>query len=197
MKLVWIVSIAFLSACTVTQPHIAEFVLSPKIVPKIYEAKKCQKQSIKVGQVFSANSMLTKKMKYIQSEYEESTFTQSQWARTPNRAISDELLKSIRSSGLFKDVSSFKSRAKTDLLLETHVENFMQYFLDENKSSYVEVVLNLNILEVKSGKSIAHTTVNIRVNSDSVDAKGGVIALNKALGEALLKTNEWLAGVCK
>jgi len=197
MKIALIMSTLFFIGCTTTQPHMAEYVLAPKIEKRNYESKKCHDRSIKIGQVFSAKALRTKKMKYIQDELQEDTFTQSQWSRTPSHAISDALLISIRSSGLFEDVSSFRSKAKTDLLLETHVEKFIQYFEDTNEKSYVEVVMTLNLLETKSAKSIGHTTVSTKVQSSSVDAKGGVVALNKALQKSLLEVNSWLNGACQ
>ncbi|MDQ7042440.1 MAG: ABC-type transport auxiliary lipoprotein family protein [Sulfurimonas sp.] len=197
MKTGLIVLVLFLVGCTVTSPPIAEYTLSPEIRLQKHTSKLCKEKSLKVGQAFSSNSLMSKKMSYMQAEYEESVFTQSEWVRTPNKAISDILLKSIRDSGLFKNVSSYKSRVKADLLLEAHIEKFIQYFKDDNKKSYVEVVMTLNLLNAKDSKSIAHSTFSVKVDTKSVDAKGGVIALNTALSKILLETNNWLAGVCR
>ncbi len=197
MKIVLMFLTLFMSACTVTQPHISEYTLAPEVDVREHMAKQCRPRSLKVGQVFSSNVLMSQKMKYIQAEYQESSFTQSVWARTPNKAISDALVKSIRSSALFANTNTYKSRIKTDLLLETHVEKFMQYFEQENEKSYVEVALTLNLLSTKDSKSLSHATFSTRVDAESVDAKGGVIALNKALARVLLETNIWLNGVCK
>ncbi|SFV60833.1 hypothetical protein MNB_SM-4-230 [hydrothermal vent metagenome] len=197
MKIVLMFLTLFMSACTVTQPHVSEYTLAPKIDVLEHMAKQCRLRSLKVGQVFSSNVLMSQKMKYIQSEYQESSFTQSEWARTPNKAISDALVKSVRSSALFANTNTYKSRIKTDLLLETHVEKFMQYFEQENEKSYVEVVLTLNLLSTKDSKSLSYATFSTRVDTESVDAKGGVIALNQALSRVLLETNIWLNGVCK
>ncbi len=197
MKIVWIILIVFLAGCTVTKPHISEYTLAPMLQKQEYISKSCKEKSLKIGQVFSSNSLMSHKMKYITDKYQESVFTQSEWARSPNRLISDELIKGIRSSGLFANVSSFKSRAKTDLLLETHVEKFIQYFEQESEKSYVEVVITLNLINTKKSKSISHATFNSKLDTLSVDAKGGVVALNSALSNVLLKTNDWLEDVCR
>ena len=192
-----IVGTIFMTACTVTQPHVTEYILSPKINTTPYKAKSCQESSLKVGQIFSPKSLMTKKMKYIENEYEEASFSQSEWARTPNRAILDVLIKSIRISKIFSDVSSFHSRVSTDMLLETHIEKFIQYFEKNNQKSYVEIVVTYNLIDIISAKSIAHTTISVQVDSTDVNAKSGVVALNEALSQTLEKTNQWLAGICK
>lgn len=197
MKTVWIILIIFLAGCTVTKPHISEYTLAPMLQNKDYLSKMCKEKSLKIGQVFSSNSLMSHEMKYITGDYQESVFTQSEWARSPNRLISDELIKGIRSSGLFFNVSSFKSREKTDLLLETHVEKFIQYFDKDSEKSYVEVLITLNLIDIKKSKSISHATFNSKLDTLSIDAKGGVVALNSVLSIVLLKTNDWLEDVCK
>lgn len=197
IKMILIAVALFFTACTVAKPHVTEYTIAPKIQEQEYLAKSCREKSLKVGQIFSSNSLMLQKMKYIEGEYKEAEFTQSKWARTPNRAISDALVKSIRANNLFESVSSYKSRSKTDLLLETTLESFIQYFKDENKKSYVEIRLALNLINTKESKSIAHETFNVRVDTKSLDAQGGAIALNRALVEVLLNTNNWLDGVCR
>lgn len=197
IKMILIVIAFFFVACTVAKPHVTEYTIAPKIQKQEYTAKLCKEKSLKVGQIFSSNTLMSQKMKYIEQEYKEAAFTQSEWARTPSRAISDALVKSLRSSELFANTSSYKSRSKTDLLLETHLENFIQYFKDDNKKSYVQVTLTFNLLDVKESKSISHKTLNTQVETESIDADGGVVALNKALEKVLLDTNSWLNGVCQ
>ncbi|MDF1882696.1 membrane integrity-associated transporter subunit PqiC [Sulfurimonas sp. SAG-AH-194-C21] len=197
MKMIWIVLIVFIGGCSVSKPHVSEYTLAPQIQSQEYVSQSCKEKSLKIGQVFSSNSLMSQKMKYIESEYKEAAFTQSEWARTPNRAISDVLVKSIRSSDIFGNISSFKSRTKTDLLLETNIETFMQYFAKGNEASYVQVVVTLNLLNTKDSKSVSHATFNAKVDSKSVDAYGGVVALNGALSKVLFETNNWLDGVCR
>ncbi len=197
MKIVLIFLTLFFSACTTTQPHVSEYRLAPNIQEQEYMAKQCRDKSLKVGQVFSSNTLMSQKMKYNQTEYQESVFTQSKWARTPNKAISDALVKSIRSSALFSNTSTYKSRTKADLLLEADIEKFIQYFEQENEKSYVEVVLTFNLLNTNNSKSLSHSTFTAKIDVGSVDAKGGVIALNLGLSKVLYETNIWLNGVCK
>ncbi|RUM64567.1 MAG: hypothetical protein DSZ04_02085 [Sulfurimonas sp.] len=197
MKIVLIFLTLFFSACTTIQPHVSEYRLAPNIQEQEYMAKQCRDKSLKVGQVFSSNTLMSQKMKYIQAEYQESVFTQSKWARTPNKAISDALVKSIRSSALFFNTSTYKSRTKADLLLEADVEKFIQYFKQENEKSYVEVVLTFNLLNTNNSKSLSHSTFTAKIDAGSLDAKGGVIALNLGLSRVLYETNIWLNGVCK
>lgn len=197
MKVIFIAIVLFFAGCTVTQPYVTAYRITPNVKQKEYRATSCKHKSLKIGQLFSSNSLMSRDMRYVEGRFKEFTFTQSQWASNPNKAISAQLVKSIRDTKLFANVSSYKSRSRADLLLETNVEKFMQYFTQESKKSYVKVVLNLNLLDVQSGKSIANITVEKKLDEMNADAQSGVIALNRGLGDTLFQTNEWLASVCK
>lgn len=189
--------IVILSGCTTTLPHATEYRIEPKIQTVELQAAQCQKKSLKVGQVFSANALLSSKMHYTQDGYKEAMYSESAWAQNPNKAISAQLFSSIRASHLFSSVSSFKSRAHTELYLETTVEKFIQNFSKDHKKSYVEVVFSLNLIDTKSSKSLGTTLISKKLDVETMDANGGVIALNAALSDVLLETNIWLQGVCK
>jgi len=186
-----------LSGCTTTLPHAIEYRIEPQIQTVGFTATQCQRKSLKVGQVFSANTLLSTKMHYTQDGYKEAMYTESAWAQNPNKAISAQLISSIRESKTFSSVSSFKSRAHAELYLETTVEKFMQHFSKDHKKSYVELVFSLNLIDTKSSKSLGTTLISKKLDVETMDANGGVIALNVALSDVLLEINIWLKGVCK
>jgi len=196
MKNVWILLIVLFTGCTSTLPHITEYRIEPQMQAVTLQTPSCQK-SLKVGQVFSANSLLSQKMHYTQDGYKEAIYTESAWAQNPNKAISAQLVRSIRDAKLFGSVSSFKSRAHSQLYLETTVEKFMQHFSKDHKKSYVELVFSLNLIDTKSSKSLGTTLISKKLDVATMDANGGVMALNTALLDVLLETNVWLKGVCK
>ena len=140
---------------------------------------------------------MSQKMRYVQGDYKEFSFTKSEWTQSPNASISDELLKSIRDTEIFKSVNSYKSRSKSNLILETNVEDFMQYFSEDSKTSYVNIELSVTLIDAMELSPISSTTFTKRVNVKSVNAKGGVEALNKALSELLVDVNNWLELECK
>jgi len=197
MKNLLLLSFLIFSGCSVTHAPIAEYRITPKLDKSTLNAKMCRDKSLKVAQVFSSSSLMSKKMKYAQDDYKEFSFSESEWAVSPNKVITKELVKSLRDTQLFSNVTSFKSRSRSDLILETSVEDFMQYFSTNNEKSYVNVVMSMTLIDAKSSKSIKTKTFIKRIDAKSINAYGGVTALNNAFEIVLTENREWLESVCK
>jgi len=189
--------VMFFTACTVTQPVVSMYRIAPKMHHVHIQESSCHDKSLKIEQVFTTPSLTTTHMKYALENYEEFAFNQSAWVSTPKSAISEVLLQSIRSTGIFSNVSSFKSRSKTDYVLESNLDEFMQYFNKDNTKSYVKVRLIVSLLDRKNAQIIRTAEFASQVSTKSIDAKGGVEALNKALKEVLEKVNSWLYEGCE
>jgi len=197
MKNILLVGLLFLMGCSVTVPHVVEYRLDPSVDSQKSKESSCREKSLKVGRVFASNTLMTKSMNYATEKYELFSYTESEWAISPSKAIGTALLKSIRASENFSYVSDYRSRSKTDLLLETHVDSFIQHFSNDNKSATVEITLSLTLLDQKSLKVSDSKVISKRVTTPTADAKGGVSAFNSALKEILLEANAWLAGSCR
>jgi len=197
MRYLLLLTLVILSGCSVTQAVKSEYRISANIPTQEYSSQLCREKSLKVRQVFSPSSMMSQKMKYVEGEFREYTFTESEWAQSPNKAIGNELLKSVRKSQLFKSVQNYKTRSKNDLILETNIEEFIQYFSSDSKTSHVNLTLVMTLIDTKSAKVIDTLSVSEKIDVKSINAEGGVSALNAALSQVLTSTNEWLNVVCK
>jgi len=197
MKNLLLLTFLIFTGCSVTNPPIAEYRISPQVKSTNYNTSSCKNKSLKISQVFTSSSLMSKKMKYAQDDYKEFSFSESEWAVSPSKAITKELVKSVRETELFSNVSSFKSRSRSDMILETSVEDFMQYFSDSSKKSHVNIVISMTLIDTKSSKSVQTKTFTKKVDVDSINAYGGVEALNSAFGTVLEEHSEWLASVCK
>lgn len=186
-----------LTACTVTAPHVSEYRVAAQKSEVALDSKACRDKTVKVSQAFSANSLMSEKMKYAQNEYREYSFSESKWSRSPNKAITDEITKSVRASKLFQTVQGYKSRSRSDYLLESSIDEFIQYFGSDSKSSYASVVITLSLVDAKSLKTLSSRQLSAKVDVQELSAAGGVKALNKALSELLLQNNLWLNEVCR
>lgn len=198
MKIVLIaVAIFLLSGCTTKKPSVTEY----KIVSKNSVGKSnfngCKSKSLKVAQAFSSSALMSFKMDYSLPNNKVFSYSQSQWSESPNHLITKEVLKKVRSSDLFKSVQVSKSRSKSDWILETNIEDYMQYYTEDLKKSHAAIVISLTLLESKTADVIATKTFISKVESDTPDANGGVKALNTALDDVLYKNIGWLNGVCR
>ena len=197
MKNIYLVLILLLlTGCSTILPPITAYTIDPTM----HESKDnlvCKGKTLRVGKVFTSQNLMLKQMKYASDDYKQFTYTESKWANTPNKAISSALLRSIRDAKIFDSVSSYRSHTRDDLLLETNVYSFMQYYSEEDKKSYVDVTFSFSLVDVKKAKSLRSIVIKRKVESKTLDAEGGVIALNKALESVLEETNKWLSESCK
>jgi cholesterol transport system auxiliary component len=197
MKLILIVMYVFLlSGCTTTKPSITEY----RVVAKTFKAQgvvdSCKEKSLKIAQAFSSSSLMSLKMDYVQEESKIFSYSQARWNESPNHSVTMEILKEIRDSKLFKNVQISKSRSKNSWILETNIEDFLQYYSDDLKESYSNVVIILTLIDSKSNNVISTKTFSSKIKSETLNAEGGVKALNIALSSILEQNIEWLNGVC-
>ncbi len=195
-KILILLSIVLLSGCVTTKPSITEY----RVVAKTSKARSvvdgCKEKSLKIAQAFSSSSLMSLKMDYVQEESKIFSYSQAHWNESPNHSVTKEILKKIRDSKLFKNVQISRSRSKNSWVLETNIEDFLQYYSEGLKDSFAKVIISLTLIDSKTNSVIATKTFNSKVNTNTLDAEGGVEALNKALSDILTQNIEWLNGVC-
>ncbi len=198
MKLILIViGVLLLGGCTTKKPSVTEYKLTTDSSTTQSLSKGCRDKSLKVAQAFSSTALMSLKMDYSLPKNRVFSYSQAQWKESPNHLVTKEILKKIRAAKLFKDTQVSKSRSKNSWILETNIEDFMQYYEDDLKKSYSSIVINFTLVDSKTNLVIATKTFSSKVDAKSLDADGGVEALNLALNNVLSQSNDWLNGVCK
>ncbi len=187
----------FMLGCSTKIPAITEYRVDTESLPQAFSVHGCKNKSLKIAQAFSPSFLMTLTMNYGLGNYKQYSFTQSQWAESPNRAITAEILEYIRLTKLFKSVQISKSRSKSGLLLETNIEDFMQYFSEDEKESFVHVSITFSLIDVKENSVVATNTFKSKINVDELSADAGVKYLNMALENVLHDSGIWLSEVCK
>jgi len=192
------VLVALMSGCSVSTSPITEYRIgsNQKIVIDNSDSK-CSEKSLKVAEAFSPNSLMSMDMNYVIDENKQFRYSQSQWSSSPNSAITAEIVKLMRDIKLFKTVQISKSRTKNDMVLEVSIDKFIQYFTQENKKSFVNVSITLTLIDSKTSVAIATKTFDVKLDSKSLDAEGGVEALNMALNKIFTQSAKWIGGVCR
>ena len=197
-KYLYLVLIMYIfSGCSTTMPAISEYRITTDLDSSKFMQEGCRNKSLKVAQAFSSNKLMTQNMNYAQGEYKQFVFTQAQWAESPNRAVTNEILSYISETKLFKNVQVSKSRSSSGLVLETNIEDFMQYFTQDAKASYANVAITLTLIDTKTNRVTATKSFSKKVVVESMDAQGGVVALNSALKVVVTEGGEWLGGICQ
>ena len=192
-----VVFIFLLSACSTTKPSVTEYKITVKALKQSDLSSGCRDKSLKVSQAFSSSSLMSLKMNYVQDESKIYAYSQAQWNNSPNQEVSSQIVKILRESKLFKNTQNSKSRSKSDLILETNIEDFMQYFNKSDTESYSSVVINLTLIDAQTSEVIATKTFSSKIDVKSLDASGGVKALDTALGNVLGQSLVFFNEVCK
>ena len=185
------------AACAKVVPAISEYRINSNIYELKFEDKVCHDKSLKVAQAFSANTLMNMDIMYGVGEHSQYRYNQSKWVQAPNAAITSEIVNFMKATNIFSSVSVPKSRMKSDFVLETNIEDFMQYFDKEMKNSFVKIAITFSLIETKTNSVVATKSIMIQTPVQTLDAEGGVIALNKALKELLEQSGVWLGGICK
>ena len=192
-----LLSVVFLSGCTTVVPAVTQYKIKTQVVASEQNAQKCRNKSLKIAQAFSESSLRSSYMNYSQGQNKEYAYSQAEWSESPNISISLELLKHLKASKLFKSVVNSKSRSRSDMILEINIEDFMQYFNEDSTSSYSVVALDLTLIDTKTSSVVATQRFKVKVDTKTLDAEGGVIALSDALDKVIKQNIKWLNGVCE
>ena len=193
-----LIILVFFSGCMTGTPTVSEYRIQTHSASLIKtKARTCKNYSLKIAQAFSMNDLMRTDMNYGVGEYEQFTFSQSQWATSPNKAITLAFRNFLNQAELFKNVQLSQSRSRNDLLLEISIDDFMQYYTKDELSSFVNTEFSLTLIDIRTSKVIDTRTFRNKVVVKNLDAESGVKALNIALEKTLLESSQWLSGVCK
>ncbi len=199
MKYIYtVILVLIVSGCSVKQPPVAKYALEVTVPQELLKASNgCLDKSLKVAQAFSTSSLMSQNMDYTEGKNKQYSYTQAQWYEAPNRALTKEFTEALREAQIFKSVQNYKSLASSDWLLEISIEDLMQYFDKNIKKSYVNVAYNLTLIDNKTSQILATKTFERAIEAKTLNASGGVEALNEALSEAFVESMNWINGICQ
>lgn len=198
MKYITLIVIAIVFfGCTNTIPPKVEYRINSQVKLQPLSQNGCKNKSLKIAQAFSSSTLLSREMSYGLGDSKQYVYSEALWSKNPSRAVSSEFLSLVRDSNLFKNVQISKSRSRSDLVLEVSIEDFMQYFSDDFSRSYANAVISVTLIEARTNLVFASETFIQKIEIEELSSNGGVIGLNKALKNILVKSNFWLAKVCK
>lgn len=189
--------IVLFGGCAKVVPAISEYRINSNVYKNTFNAKGCKDKSLKIAQSFSPGVLTNLDIMYGVGEHKQFRYSQSKWVQSPNAAITSEVVNFLKSSELFSSVNVAKSRAKTDYILETNIEDFMQYFNEDEKNSFVNASITFTLIDTSKNSVIATKNFTSKLPAKSLDAEGGVVALNEVLKDVLSQSGVWLNETCR
>jgi len=198
MKYFSLVFLVFLfGGCSIKVPAVTSYKIDTKVKTKRIMTNGCKKSSIKVAKAFAPTYLSMTDMFYVVDGQKQLSYNSSKWAISPKSMVTQEFEKLLRDSNFYGVVTSYKSRAKTDFVVEVSIDEFMQHFSKDLKRTYGVVTLTLNIINTKTLKVVSSKHFTYRVDTNSLDADGGVDSLKIALSEVLSEVNDYFIENCR
>ena len=201
MKRVFLYSLVLLlfAGCSLqtTIPVKTQYKLQIPSQTQEYNATACKDDVLGLRNVVSYDPIMDRSIYYQVGELNIATYSESNWEAAPFKTVGLSLISSIRGSKIFKDAFLSSSFVKPDIILEYNVGEFIQHFSEDMKSSYATVNIHFALIKSKDSKLLYSTTIEKRVPASSLDALGGVKALQSALNDVLMQTNLWLNARCQ
>jgi ABC-type uncharacterized transport system auxiliary subunit len=185
-----------MTGCTSPTPAMQEYRLSETLPAFQAIQTECHSKTLKVQPAMSDSLYKSSKMYYAQGKYAQYSYSQSRWIENPNSKITKKVTRYLRKMKLFKSVQNAESKTKNDLSLEITIEDFLQYFDENDKNSYVNVVITFSFVNLRTHKIYATKTFQSKLKTQTNDALGGVKALDKGLYNVLKESGLWMKGIC-
>jgi len=193
-----ILSFGFLlSACSSVTPAAQEYVISPSLHVAQTQQSKYGTATVKVANIYAQNSLQSRNMYYVEDNLKRFPYTKSQWALSPKSMIHTEVMKMLSATKAFAFVQTPKSKVEAAYVLETKVNDFTQYFQENDSKSYVVVSMTFTLVDAKKHTIVDSKTFEAKVATHKLNAVGGVYAFNSALGEVLDDASAWIIEISR
>lgn len=131
----------------------------------------------------------TAQMAYVKKPHALDYYANNRWADAPARMLGPSIARALEHTGAFRAVVQAPTTVAADLRLSTELVRLQQNFA--TKPSEVELVLHVQLVDVRGRRVVATRTLEATETAPSDDPYGGVIAANRALARLLAQVAEF------
>ena len=118
-------------------------------------------------------------------------FAHSDWADTPARMLAPLIVAALEQSGSFHAVVVTPGTTEARLRLDTEILRLQQQF--DSTPSQVRFTLRAHLVDSRSRQVLAWREFDLRIAAPSDDPRGGVVAANTAVQQAMLQLADFCA----
>lgn len=187
-------ALIFFGCSTITTPPITRYTLLQDSSTTHSSAQ--TSYTLKLSNTKAPYSLSSKSLLYLKDPQEIGAYLYSQWNDAPSALIDAYIATSLAESQLFTTLLPKSSTLQSDLLLESSLTSFYHRIHDDKTSDgYIDITYVL--IDQKTKKMVANKRFVITAPAPSLDAKGGVTALNVATHELSIQSIAWLTTIMK
>jgi cholesterol transport system auxiliary component len=147
--------------------------------------------SILVSRPRAAPGFAGVQMIYTETPFELDSFAHHRWADTPANMLEPLVVAALENSGLFREVATAATRARTDLRLDSELLRMVQVF--SSGRSRVEVAMRVSLIGAASSELIDSRLLEVVEPADEGNPYAGVEAANRAVARLLDEVGSFLA----
>lgn len=162
-----------------------------------FTATTCKDDVLALKNILTDDATASRSIMYQVGDFKLASYADSNWESPLFKTLESLLLLNTRETKIFKDVVTSRSLAKADFTLEYSVGEFTQHFSEDMNSSYASVNVHLALLDNTSSKLLYATTIEKKIPSQTLNAQGGVLALQEALSAVMQESDVWLHERCE
>lgn len=183
-----IILLGLLSGCT-KEPAMKTYSLDVAPV-NLVQNSTYKNKSIKVISPQALKNKISQKMHFSYSSIDRGTYQNSEWSNSMSRLLQGTFIETLDESRLFKAVLSDTSTAREDYRLESNIFAFEHRVRGDQ--SYAIVSIQFNLISVESGRMVKNKRFTYKEATSTTDAKGYVMATNRALSKLSEDLVIWL-----
>jgi len=179
------------SSCSIrpeAKPPVTQYYLQPPIELECLGAP--IQKILRLNFVNSLQSASQQNIIYTKPDLQTGSYLYSKWSQLPNHSISTALYTALQDNNIFTKLVFDNAFVHSDLTLDIKIMKFEHFFADDS-NSYGMLTLNALLYDSQTKSLLASRLLSSEVRAKSNDAKGGVEALNKALGKILSELICW------
>lgn len=149
---------------------------------------------LKIAIPESTASISSRDILYQEGTFAQNPYAHSRWNETPDRMLHNLFLSCLGNSPVFTTVLPSYSKGKADYLLESTLLEFYHY-INGDGSSEGRVRIMFYLIATTTGQVVASTEFTSAIGARSLDARGGVGALNEASSTIAAHLTQWLSSL--
>jgi cholesterol transport system auxiliary component len=177
------------TGCSVKEIEVrpANYRLEPAYPLHVKEAK--DDRVLRVQRVEGDSAVMTRAILY-KKDGALKPYKYGRWSELPSTRLQEIFIESIEKQKIFRATVSSRSFAMADLILESNLENFEEVYKDDK--SFVLVSIRFRLIDRQGADVIDSMLIESAYPVEHKEAKGVVLAYNKAVEKVIVDLNGWL-----
>ena len=194
LSLVGLTSLLLLSGCSIKETTQKPYSYNLSPIIKLERFSTPNHDVLKIARVDATSGLNSRSIGYIK-EGAMQPYKYGVWSETPPLKLQHLLTEALQDQNHFASVISGTSMASNNLILEPTLQHFEEVFREDG-SSYVNVVLRVRLIELKTGVVLGSTKLTSHEDVTNTNgAQGTVEAFNTATAKTIKELSSWLNSV--